>query len=157
MAAGNMNNGQQPPTDKQTTEKATNTQADEAPAEVADTSNAPTLPEGFDPANMPQAPENFDPTQMKQDGFKGMGGNMEAKGADLKYIDDETTSYANIFDNAKTNVDDTDKERLIASLKQLATGENLEDVVDIEATLRYFVVHNFVDNYDSYTGTMLHN
>ena len=29
--------------------------------------------------------------------------------------------------------------------------------MDIEATLRYFVVNKFVDNYDSYTGTMLHN
>ena len=27
----------------------------------------------------------------------------------------------------------------------------------MDALLRYFVVHNFVDNYDSYTGTMLHN
>lgn len=35
--------------------------------------------------------------------------------------------------------------------------EDLEDVVDIEAVLRYFVVHNFVVNGDSYTGNMVHN
>ena len=134
-----------------------------------DPNNMPQAPEGFDPNNMPGAPEGFDPNQMPEgfekfdlaqmgeEGFKGMGGNMAAKGADLKYIDDNIESYANIFDNAETKIDDADKERLIASLKQLASGENLEDVVDIEATLRYFVVHNFVDNYDSYTGTMLHN
>ena len=126
-------------------------------AEGFDPNNMPEVPEGFDPSNMPQAPEGFDPTQIGKEGFKGMGGNMAAKGADLKYIDDNIESYANIFDNAETKIDDADKERLIASLKQLASGENLEDVVDIEATLRYFVVHNFVDNYDSYTGTMLHN
>ena len=132
-------------------ENATNvagTQQGEVPADM------PDMPENFNPENMP---EGFDPGQMRPDGGKGMGGGMEAKGADLKYVDDEASSYANIFDNAETKIDDTDKERLIASLKQLSTGENLEEVVDIDATLRYFVVHNFVDNYDSYTGTMLHN
>lgn len=132
-------------------ENATNvagTQQGEVPADM------PDMPENFNPENMP---EGFDPGQMRPDGGKGMGGGMEAKGADLKYVDDEASSYANIFDNAETKIDDTDKERLIASLKQLSTGEKLEEVVDIDATLRYFVVHNFVDNYDSYTGTMLHN
>lgn len=119
-----------------------------------DPENMPNMPENFDPENMP---EGFDPGQMRPDGGKGMGDSMEAKGADLKYVDDEISSYANIFDNAETKIDDTDKTRLITSLKQLSTGENLEEVVDIDATLRYFVVHNFVDNYDSYTGTMLHN
>ena len=126
-------------------------------SEGFDPNNMPQAPEGFDPNNMPEGFEKFDPAQMGEEGFKGMGGNMAAKGADLKYVDDNIESYANIFDNAETKIDDGDKERLIASLKQLASGENLEDIVDIEATLRYFVVHNFVDNYDSYTGTMLHN
>ena len=132
-------------TNTEATTNATNNELRELPAD---------MPEKFNPENMP---EGFDPGQMRPDGGKGMGGGMEAKGADLKYVDDEASSYANIFDNAETKIDDADKERLIASLKQLSTGENLEEVVDINATLRYFVVHNFVDNYDSYTGTMLHN
>ena len=132
-------------TNTEATTNATNNELGELPAD---------MPEKFNPENMP---EGFDPGQMRPDGGKGMGGGMEAKGADLKYVDDEASSYANIFDNAETKIDDADKERLIASLKQLSTGENLEEVVDINATLRYFVVHNFVDNYDSYTGTMLHN
>ncbi len=92
---------------------------------------------------------------MSGDGKGGM-----ANGSDdvlLKYIDDEIESYANIFDNAKTDVSDSDKERLIASLKKLNSGEDLEDVVDIEKVIRYFVVHNFVLNFDSYTGSMIHN
>lgn len=75
----------------------------------------------------------------------------------LKYIDDEFDSYANIFENAKTGISDSDKERLIASLKKLNNNEGLEDTVDIEAVIRYFVVHNFVLNFDSYTGGMIHN
>ena len=34
---------------------------------------------------------------------------------------------------------------------------NPEKAVDIEEVIRYFVVHNFVCNGDSYTGTIVHN
>lgn len=50
-----------------------------------------------------------------------------------------------------------DQERLIASLRQLSQGTDLEQVLDTDAVLRYFVVHNFVCNFDSYTGSMVHN
>ena len=50
-----------------------------------------------------------------------------------------------------------DKARLISSLKKLTAFEDLDDVVDVEMALRYFVVHNFVVNGDSYTGSMIHN
>lgn len=75
----------------------------------------------------------------------------------LKYIDDEMESYANIFNNAKTDASDGDKARLIEALKKLGDGEDLDGTVDIEAVIRYFVVHNFVLNFDSYTGSMIHN
>lgn len=75
----------------------------------------------------------------------------------LKYIDDDFDSYSNIFDNAKTDVTGSDKERLINALKKLSAGEELEDTVDIDAVIRYFVVHNFLLNFDSYTGSMVHN
>ena len=65
--------------------------------------------------------------------------------------------YGNTFDNAKTDITDADKDRLIASLKQLNEGENIESVVDVDEVIRYFVVHNFVCNFDSYTGSMIHN
>lgn len=75
----------------------------------------------------------------------------------LKYIDDEISSYSNIFDNAKTDISNSDKTRLILALKKLSTGEELSDIVEIETVIRYFVVHNFVLNFDSYTGSMIHN
>ena len=87
------------------------------------------------------------------------GGGMRHGSDDvlLKYIDDEITSYSNIFDNAKTDVSNSDKKRLIQALKRLSAGEELSDTVEIEKVIRYFVVHNFVLNFDSYTGSMIHN
>ena len=75
----------------------------------------------------------------------------------LQYIDDDPDSYANIFDNAKTDITKADKKRLIQSLKSLSQNEDIEDVVNVEEVIRYFVVHNFVCNGDSYTGSMIHN
>lgn len=75
----------------------------------------------------------------------------------LQYIDDEVDSYPNIFDNAKTEVTNADKRRFIQSLKILNSGKSVDSVVDIEEVIRYFVVHNFVCNDDSYTGSMIHN
>ena len=87
----------------------------------------------------------------------GMGGAMGSSDVSLIYSDDEYSSYQNIFNNAKTDITDADKDRLIASLRQLNECENLEEVVDIDEVIRYFVVHNFVCNFDSYTGSMIHN
>lgn len=75
----------------------------------------------------------------------------------LKYSDDNFDSYSNIFDNAKTDVSDEDKTRLIESLKNLSENKNLDKTVDVDKVIRYFVVHNFVLNFDSYTGSMIHN
>ena len=82
---------------------------------------------------------------------------MGSEDVSLIYTDDEYDSYTNIFENAKTKISDSDKDRLIASLKNLNEGENIENVVDVEEVIRYFVVHNFVCNFDSYTGFMIHN
>ena len=80
-----------------------------------------------------------------------------AKGADLVYNGDDPENYTDIFDNAETKVTDEDKTRLINSLKGLASGENLSDYLNVDELVRYFAAHNFVLNYDSYTGSMLHN
>lgn len=87
---------------------------------------------------------------------KGFG-SMGSSDVSLIYTDDEFDSYSNIFNNAKTNLSDSDKTRLIESLKKLNNNDNLENIVDIDEVIRYFVVHNFVLNFDSYTGSMIHN
>lgn len=85
------------------------------------------------------------------------GGMMGSDDVCLVYTDDEYESYSNIFNNAKTDVSNSDKDRLIAALKALGEGGDVSDCVDIESVISYFVAHNFVCNFDSYTGTMVHN
>ena len=75
----------------------------------------------------------------------------------LQYTDDSINSYNTIFSNAKTNITRADKYRLIKSLKSLSTDKNMDNTVDIEQVIRYFVVHNYVVNGDSYTGSIVHN
>lgn len=88
----------------------------------------------------------------------GEGGfSMGSSDVKLQYIDNNVESYSNIFDNAKTDVSTADKERLINSLQILSEGKKIERVVDVDEVIRYFVVHNFVCNGDSYTGMMVHN
>ncbi len=90
-------------------------------------------------------------------GGPGGGGARGSDDVKLKYIDDDADSYTNIFENAKTDVTKADKSRLIAALKNLNAYTDLEDTLEIDEVLRYFVVHNFVCNGDSYTGSMIHN
>ncbi|MDO4416224.1 MAG: CotH kinase family protein, partial [Erysipelotrichaceae bacterium] len=91
----------------------------------------------------------------------GPGGNMEfgsdAKGSDLKYTDDEISSYSDIFDNNETDASEEDQQKVIAALKALSENDSLETYLDTDEVIRYFAAHNFVLNYDSYTGNMLHN
>ena len=97
-----------------------------------------------------QMPEGM---QLPGGGF-GFGGG--ANGADLTYTDDELSSYSDIFDNAETKVTEEDEQRVVAALKALSEG-NVEQALDTSEVIKYFAAHNFVLNYDSYTGTMLHN
>ena len=116
----------------------------------------------FDPENMP---EDFDPSEfLGEDGRipgfgGGFGGGMSMGSDDVKlnFTDDDIDSYSNIFNNAKTPVDKADKKRLISSLKDLKEQSDIESTVDVEKVIRYFVVHDFLVNGDSYTGQMIHN
>ncbi|MCD8037194.1 MAG: CotH kinase family protein [Clostridiales bacterium] len=113
------------------------------------------------PAEQETIEESASETTHSRGGGGGMndGGGMTMGSSDtlLSYSDDDYDSYSNIFDNAKTDITDEDKDRLIAALKTLSEGEDIESAVDVEAVIRYFVVHNFVCNFDSYTGSMIHN
>lgn len=90
-------------------------------------------------------------------GGQGFSMDSSSNGADLVYTDDTLESYSDIFDNAETDVTEEDERRVIASLMGLSTGEGLSAFLDIDQVIAYFAAHNFVLNYDSYTGTMLHN
>lgn len=123
-----------------------------------------SAPGNFDPSSFGAPPEGFDPSAMFGDaenggpggGFGGMFGGMGSGDVKLQYTDDDPDSYSNIFDSAKTEASKADKTRLIQALKALGEGD-VEHALDIDQVLRYFVVHNFVVNGDSYTGMMVHN
>ena len=128
------------------------------------------LPDGFEfPEGMTPPSNNDSNSDDNTDGGSqsgrpgGMGGGgfggMMNSSDDvlLKYIDDNFESYSNIFDSAKTDISDADKTRLIQALEKLSSGEDLDSTVDVDTVIRYFVVHNFVVNFDSYTGSMIHN
>ena len=95
--------------------------------------------------------------EMPDLGGKGGSGGMGSSDVKLQYIDDNLSSYANIWNNAKTDPTTADRKRLVESLQKLSNGGQIESVVDMEQVIRYFVVHNYVCNGDSYTGTMVHN
>lgn len=130
----------------------------------------PTPPNDFNGGGMPDF-SNFDfsdfdssamtengemPDFSNMEGFGGFGG-MGGDDVKLKYTDDDFDSYSNIFNSAKTDINYADKKRLINSLKELSEESNIDETVDVEEVIRYFVVHNFLCNGDSYTGMMVHN
>ena len=121
--------------------------------------------DGFDFSQMPgmtqgQGETNSESERGERPSFGGgmFGGfGMGSSDVKLQYVDDNTSSYSNIWNNAKTDITASDQARLIESLKKLSEGEQIESVVDVEQVIRYFVVHNYVCNEDSYTGSMIHN
>ncbi len=109
--------------------------------------------------NMDNLPDGFEPSQMfgKDGDMPDFPGGMGSDDVKLKYINDDIDSYPNIFNTAKTDVSTADKKRLVASLKSLSEMNDIESTVNVDEVLRYFVVHNFLCNGDSYTGQMVHN
>lgn len=104
-----------------------------------------SLPEGtdvpgegeFSPPEGEEMPAEggFDRGEGGFGGRGGMGGGMMGGSSDvlLVYTDDDYDSYANIFDNAKTDVSNADKDRLIDALQALGEGGDVSDCVDIES------------------------
>ena len=61
-------------------------------------------------------PEGGEPERKDFGGGSGGGfGGMGSADVKLQYVDDDPDSYANIFDNAKTDITKADKKRLIAA------------------------------------------
>lgn len=130
--------------------------------ENAEQAGFPGMPEDVEKNDLPRMPANAEqddfpdmPANMEKGG--GPGGGMGSSDVKLQYTDDSLESYSNIWDNAKTDITEKDQTRLIASLQKLSAREDLDSVVNVEEVIRYFVVHNYVCNGDSYTGSMIHN
>lgn len=86
-------------------------------------------------------------------GFSGMG----SGGANLNYSDDDLDSYSTIWEGEVTDSGKKDHQRVVAALRSISEGENLEQVMDIDNLLLYMAVHIFSVNEDSLSGSMAHN
>lgn len=133
--------GMQPPTNEQGEQTQPNTQAKSVPS-------APTQSDG----------QNGDGKTERQTGNLGgpMGG-RGSNGGSLEYTTDEVSSYSAIFDNVVGKGSDSDFKRVIAALKALSAGKNLETYFDIDQILRYLAAHTIVVNLDSYSSSMAQN
>ena len=88
---------------------------------------------------------------------KGAGANSDD--VYLRYIDDNPESYPILFGTgAKSDLNDEDKARMIESLRKLGACEDLDEVLDIEEVLGYWVVQSYLNNTDTMVGnTTSHN
>ncbi|MBR0484539.1 MAG: CotH kinase family protein, partial [Oscillospiraceae bacterium] len=77
--------------------------------------------------------------------------------ASLQYAGNNPENYADLWNTSVFKPKTADKERLISSIRTLNQGENPLSVLDTDSLLRYFAVHNFVNNYDGYTSMFVHN
>lgn len=83
--------------------------------------------------------------------------NQKDSGGSLKYTDDQSTSYASIFENGVGKTTEEDYQKVIQALKALSNGENISQYFDTEAIIKYLAAHTFVVNLDSYSSNMAQN
>ena len=112
--------------------------------------------------NFSENSDSSESTQTRGFGRGGMGGmggmGASSSGGSLVYTDDESSSYSAIFGNAVgSGSDEEDYQKVIAALKALNEGENIEDYFDVDEILRYLAVHTVVVNLDSYSSGMAQN
>ncbi|MBN7773094.1 CotH kinase family protein [Clostridium aminobutyricum] len=92
-------------------------------------------------------------------GAMGMhGGGGGSTGGDLVYSDDNWESYTAIFSNAVfKKTDEEDYSNVIASIKALNEGTDMETYWDVDQLIRYLAAHTFTVNLDSYISDMKQN
>lgn len=103
-----------------------------------------------------QKPDTQKPDTQQRNIGRGMFGGTGG-GTDLVYTDDEIDSYSNIFDNEVFKGSKADYNRVVRALKSLNSGTDMEEYIDVDATLRYMAASTFVVNMDSYFSNMKHN
>lgn len=93
------------------------------------------MPEMGEIPDMGEVPEMGEMPEMGG----GMGGGMMGGSSDvlLVYTDDDYDSYANIFDNAKTDVSNADKDRLIDALQALGEDGGLLSMLPWDYNLAF--------------------
>lgn len=75
----------------------------------------------------------------------------------LQYLGEDKEAYSIVYDSTVFDIDENDKQSYINAVRTLNGTDNPQSAIDVEKVLKYFIVHNFVFNYDSYTSTFDHN
>lgn len=78
-------------------------------------------------------------------------------GADLLYRGEDLANYADILDNVATRTNPSDPERVISAIRALSLEENIDEFFDMDEIVRFFAAHNYLLNFDSYTGSQMSN
>ena len=95
-----------------------------------------------------------DNTSGRNAGGMGRGG---SSGGTLVYTDDNSSSYSAIFGNVVGKGTESDYREVIAALRALSDGRDLETYFDVDQILRYLAAHTVVVNLDSYSSGMAQN
>ena len=103
------------------------------------------------------APDNITAEMVEYVRKNGFVASGECHGADLVCTGDDPSSYSDIIDHADTDATQQDHTDVIAAIRELSLGKHIDDYLDVDEIIRFFAVHNFVLNYDSYTGNQLNN
>lgn len=120
-------------------------------------SEGETQEDATDEAQVAEQGKKFGPSGDKGE-MKSPGGMGSSGGANLVYSDDEISSYSSIFNyTILKKTTEKDYAKVIASIKSLNEGTNLEEYIDVEEVLKYFAINTFLVNLDSYAGNMKHN
>lgn len=76
--------------------------------------------------------------------------NLAYKGEDMK-------NYAEISDYAKVNGDEASMQRVVAALRSVDEGKDIDKHVDVESVMKYMALQTIVVNYDCMTGHNVQN
>lgn len=74
-------------------------------------------------------------------------------GANLNYVGD-TTNYSALYDKLD---EESSNDQIIAFMAALQSGENIEELFNIDSYLKYLAVSTYTVNLDSYQGGIYHN
>lgn len=102
--------------------------------------------------------ELYKPDSMEMGGGRGNGGGFDMDQFQERFENDEFSLPEGTDVPGEGEFSPPEGEEMPAEGGfDRGEGGDVSDCVDIESVISYFVAHNFVCNFDSYTGSMIHN
>ena len=75
----------------------------------------------------------------------------------LAYTGEDMKKYAEISNYAKVRGDEASMQRVMAALKSVDEGKDIDEHVDVESVMKYMALQTIVVNYDCMTGKNVQN